>query len=239
MGKRTADEHWDAYEAPDGVAYLRSHDTAGAPDDPLERRTPWAITKHRLIDLANELAAGSSDGTMPVLGIDRLWLRGDGRLLLLDFPAPGAATSRAERTDASTPVGLLTAVASAASDAAGGPEREPLRSRPGNCSRAGLGADPHDAGAALIAVPAFMRFMDPQNMRMLGWLERVEEPPEPGSRLSDPAIRDAAERYVVGRYGAALRDDSFWSMAAAQGASPGCDRHGSRRHGIRPFRRRN
>ena len=52
---------------------------------------------------------------------------------------------------------------------------------------------------------------------MLRWLDTLAQPLTPEwSRLSDPEIRDAAERYVAGRYGAALTNDELWRGAVAQ-----------------------
>ena len=99
-GRRSATEAWDAFEAPDGY--------------PLVTRptTEWAALKTWLIDLASELTAATQDGSLPVLRLDRIWIRDDGRLVLLDFPAPGL--DPAARQMASTdlgPVALLSAVA--------------------------------------------------------------------------------------------------------------------------------
>ena len=52
----------------------------------------WSEARTWLIDLARELAAASRDGTLPRLGLDRLWLRADRRLVLLDFPVHGASS---------------------------------------------------------------------------------------------------------------------------------------------------
>jgi hypothetical protein len=39
--------------------------------------------------LATEISAAEQDGTLPALGLDRVWITGEGRAKLLDFPAPG------------------------------------------------------------------------------------------------------------------------------------------------------
>jgi hypothetical protein len=44
------------------------------------------------------------------------------------------------------------------------------------------------------------------------WLEALNEQPEAGSRLADPTVRDAVERYVVGSYGMRFRDPDFWNQ---------------------------
>ena len=61
------------------------------------------------------------------------------------------------------------------------------------------------------AVTGFLRSTD--NL-VLRWLETLSETKaSEGSRLGDPAVRDAVERYVVGQYGARLRDPKFWNLA--------------------------
>lgn len=108
-GRRADGDNWDAFECPDG--------------EPLLARTPssatWTTVKAWLLDLAHELAAATHEGTLPPLGLDRVWLRPDGRAVLLDFPAPGIGAdpgrSRADHGEsdgAMTPVELLAEVAS-------------------------------------------------------------------------------------------------------------------------------
>ena len=83
-GQRTSDECWDAFEAPEG-----------APLDPKPSSVPWSRARLWLADLAAELVAAEQDGTTPVLALDRVWVRPDGRAVLLDWPAPGAAIAPA------------------------------------------------------------------------------------------------------------------------------------------------
>ena len=98
-GRRSSTDNWDAFEAPDGQALL------------LQPQTEWATLKTWLLDLAAELTAAATDGSTPALRLDCIWIRDDGRLVLLDFPAPGLdAAARQAATDL-TPVGLLSAVA--------------------------------------------------------------------------------------------------------------------------------
>jgi hypothetical protein len=59
-----------------------------------------------LLDLANELHAAVREQSLPKLGLDRIWIRTDGRLVLLEFPAATALPA----LDL-TPVQLLAAVA--------------------------------------------------------------------------------------------------------------------------------
>ncbi len=78
-GRRSSDENWDAYEAPDGEVWT----TAVAPGG-------WSQVKLQLLDLVNELASSAEDGTRPPLALDRIWLRDNGRIVLLDFAPPDA-----------------------------------------------------------------------------------------------------------------------------------------------------
>src|SRR5262245_39235981 len=78
-GRRTGGDNWDAFEAPDGQPLLAA----------LREGTPqWSTLKSWLQDLSTELVAAAADNSMPLLRLDRLWIRDDGRLLLLDFAAP-------------------------------------------------------------------------------------------------------------------------------------------------------
>jgi hypothetical protein len=69
--------------------------------------------------------------------------------------------------------------------------------------------------ATLVAVPAMQRLMNPQNAEMLAWLGALSDP-RTDDRLSDPALREAAERYVAERYRSVLADGRFWSMTTGQ-----------------------
>ena len=80
-GRRSADENWDAYEAPDGGAWT----TSVAPG-------AWRHVKLQLLDLVNEMASSAEDGTRPPLALDRIWLRDNGRIVLLDFAPPGSSS---------------------------------------------------------------------------------------------------------------------------------------------------
>jgi len=68
--------------------------------------------KSWLLDLSAELVAAARDGSMPVLRLDRLWVRVDGRVVLLDFKGPDADHDQMSGAlpDLS-PVQLLSAVA--------------------------------------------------------------------------------------------------------------------------------
>jgi eukaryotic-like serine/threonine-protein kinase len=113
LAARRADgEQWDAFEAPGGEPLLMR----------LAAPPAWPVLKRWWQDLANELAAAAREGSLPSLGLDRLWVRDDGHLVLLDFAAPGlpaaapvngathAAPSAASETAPMTPVDLMAAL---------------------------------------------------------------------------------------------------------------------------------
>ncbi len=83
-GRRAPEENWDAYE---GVS--------GQPLANLIRACqPWTPVRFWLHDLAVEISAAEKDGTLPAaLELERVWITGDGRAKLLDFPAPSLATA--------------------------------------------------------------------------------------------------------------------------------------------------
>src|SRR5262245_8485493 len=108
-GRRSTEEHWDAFEAPDGAPLLAPDRFADATGRTV---TTWPVLKEFLLDLVNELSAAERDGTLPTLALDRLWVRHDGRIVLADFPVTIAgAFAPSERTQGLTPVALLAAVA--------------------------------------------------------------------------------------------------------------------------------
>jgi serine/threonine protein kinase len=102
-GRRNGFDNWDAFEAPDGQPLLQA----------LRGPAPqWSTLKSWLLDLAAELVASAGDGSTPSLHLDRLWIRDDGRLVLLDFPAPGLETGDTDPTTTDlSPVQLLSVVA--------------------------------------------------------------------------------------------------------------------------------
>jgi hypothetical protein len=77
-GKRSPQENWDAFEAPNGRPFLEL----------VTHPQPWREVRYWLHDLAAEISAAEKDGTLPALALDRVWITGDGRAKLLDFPAP-------------------------------------------------------------------------------------------------------------------------------------------------------
>lgn len=101
-GRRSAGdqpENWDAFEAPQGV-----------PLDPTPGSAPWSSAKGWLTDLTSELAAAEREGSTPFLAIDRVWIRTDGRAVLLDFPAPGTTSTSTAASSSMTALELLARV---------------------------------------------------------------------------------------------------------------------------------
>jgi hypothetical protein len=79
-GRRSPEENWDAFECVTGQPLLRL----------IQQPQPWSQVRFWLKDLAAEISAAEKDGTLPtVLALDRVWITGDSRVKLLDFPAPG------------------------------------------------------------------------------------------------------------------------------------------------------
>jgi uncharacterized RDD family membrane protein YckC len=232
-GRRSAEENWDAFEAPDGQPFL-AHRTP----------TSWPTMKLWLLDLANELRASIHEGSLPKLGLDRIWIRNDGHLVLLDFPADAASHDSQELA----PVRLLSAVAdhglSRDMNATGPtpltarsvidqwsgpnpPELEEARASLIGLSSAldsvpkwrraipiALAVIPFVvmAASALVVMPPVLRVMTPERTEMINLLESLSNqsaPVEP--RLADPEYRAALERYLAGRHGALLRDDALWN----------------------------
>jgi eukaryotic-like serine/threonine-protein kinase len=78
-GRRSAEECWDAYEAPEGRPFSAL----------LGEQQPWSSVRYWLLDLITEFNASSENQSIPVtVALDRLWITSDGRLKLLDFAAP-------------------------------------------------------------------------------------------------------------------------------------------------------
>ncbi|MGO9201651.1 MAG: protein kinase domain-containing protein [Limisphaerales bacterium] len=107
-GRRSPQENWDAFEALNGqplLRLLRFKPQSGQDAAPPSTPQPWAQVRYWLCDLAAELSAAQKDGTLPpFLGLDRVWITGDGRAKLLDFPAPGAPAPAAGASLPSPPM---------------------------------------------------------------------------------------------------------------------------------------
>ena len=78
-GRRTPSEAWDAYDAPEGLAFR-----AIPPD-----RRSWSAFRFWLFDLVRELDAVVGEQSDAVLNIDHVWITQTGRAMLLDFRCPG------------------------------------------------------------------------------------------------------------------------------------------------------
>jgi hypothetical protein len=241
-GRRSAEENWDAFEAPDGEPLNAHHG-----------RTSWPTMRLWLTDLANELHAATQEETLPKLALDRVWVRSDGRLVLLDFPAAGMSSnpSVGSAGENLTPLQLLSAVASFCLSEPAGPNSVPLRARsmidrwtapaPPDLSEAraglldllsapdrvtrrrrglvvGMTALPFlfAVGSALVAV---VRAGPSDKGEMIQLLDALEDGNVfVGNNSDDPAYRSAVEVYLAGRHGASLRDDVFWTGAATEWA---------------------
>jgi len=84
-GRRAPEENWDAFEAVSGRPLVHL----------AQSRQPWSQVRYWLYDLAREIVAAAKDGTLPpILALDRVWITGDGRAKLLDFPVPGLAPTK-------------------------------------------------------------------------------------------------------------------------------------------------
>ena len=98
-GRRSATENWDAFEAPSGGRLLKRN----------EASLDWPAARVVLADLLHEFAVALKEGSLPPLGLDRLWMRADGRTVLLDFEAPSVMAPPSSA--GATPMELLAAVA--------------------------------------------------------------------------------------------------------------------------------
>ncbi|HKE86669.1 MAG TPA: protein kinase [Vicinamibacterales bacterium] len=241
-GRRSADENWDAYEAPDGVAWT----TAVA-------SSAWSQTKLHLLDLANELASSKDESTLPPLSLDRIWLRDNGRIVLLDF-APPDATSRAAAI--LTPEQLLQAAASRVPKIPDAPASIPLSARAFLERWSGPSVPTlHEARAALLTmaaapdhvqlwrralpgvlaatpvalmllvsvaiIPALSRFTTSETAAMMNLLGALRSKTLPADNpFRRPEVRAAAEVAVAGRYGDLIRSEDFWNAGFVRSLAP-------------------
>ena len=110
---------YEVYEAPGGRTFAGSIAS-------LQRRR-WPIVRDWLGSLADEIAAGVSDGTLDALSLDRIWIDQRGHARLLDWGAPGDEGRRSTAVSCSPDLNgaqqFLAAVASSALAA----EKLPLR----------------------------------------------------------------------------------------------------------------
>ncbi|HET9372228.1 MAG TPA: protein kinase [Vicinamibacterales bacterium] len=222
--RRSPEQNWDAFEAP-----------SGGPVDLSPASAPWTSVRGWLNDLAAEIAAGERDGTLPPLSLDRVWIRHDGRALLLDFPAPGASPTP-ERSEARSPAQLLAAVGGLA---IGRDASSPMpvtavamldrwRKKPAltiaalqaDLAGASLSADTVSRGRRLIPVLAtaapvvLMCSVTLIAIRQVDRLSpqdaRLLELLEAVSEEKDATKRQALETYLAGTRRAALVDRAAW-----------------------------
>jgi eukaryotic-like serine/threonine-protein kinase len=241
-GRRSADDNWDAYEAPDGAAWTSAIADAA-----------WSEVKLPLLDLANELAHSAEDGTRPPLALDRVWVRENGRIVLLDFPPPD---SPAGATADLTPEQLLQAAASRVPRHSSEPAALPLSARAFLERWSGPSLPTiADARAALLAmtsapshvhwwrralpgalasapvglmlvvsvamIPALEQFAGSETSGMMNLLGALKSTTLPADNpLREPAVRAAAEVAIAGRYGHLIRDESFWNGGVVRGLAP-------------------
>jgi uncharacterized RDD family membrane protein YckC len=241
-GRRTQEENWDAYEAPDGSPWA-----SGIAD------SSWTQTKLHLLDLTHELAAGADDGTLPPLALDRVWVRDNGRIVLLDVAPPGApshppaaltpeqllqaAANRVPRHPLhpaalplsarqfldrwSAPVTPTLADARAAlASMAGAPDsvRWWRRALPGT-----LAASPVLTMMVIgfVIIPALTRFASSDASAMMNLLGALKSTTLAANNpLRDPDVRAAAEIAIAGRYRDMIRDESFWTAGIVRGLAP-------------------
>ena len=78
-GKRTPVECWDAYDAPEGLPFVRI-----GPD-----RRSWSAVRFWLCDVARELDAIVADRDDIRLDTEYVWITESSRAILLDFRCPG------------------------------------------------------------------------------------------------------------------------------------------------------
>ena len=101
-GQRAPTESWDAYEALTGKPLVEL----------IAEKPPWPQVRFWLLDLAEELRAAEQDGSLPAtLSLDQVWITGENRAKLLDFPVSGALPMASERETPLTPQEFLRHVA--------------------------------------------------------------------------------------------------------------------------------
>jgi hypothetical protein len=71
--------------------------------------------------------------------------------------------------------------------------------------------------AGAVTVPTITRFFASEDAQIVSFLQSLSEVPDADSRLNDPVVRDATERYVAGRYRDRLQSDELWSFLGLQG----------------------
>ncbi len=83
-GQRHETDCWDAYEAVDGQPI----------DEAVSRPLPWSRVRHWIADLAREIDAGLSDGSLPPLPADSIWIGRDDRARIVEWSRRSGALAR-------------------------------------------------------------------------------------------------------------------------------------------------
>ncbi len=235
VGRRSEEENWDAYEAPDGAPLVNY----------LKGAQPWLRVRSWLLDIADELAASFAEKThIGAAGPDRLWLTREGRVLLLDHPAPGALCGHARRVhDAVSAQEFVRDIATAAL-----PQRIPMHARrfltmlqahefdSAKSMAAGLRADaekdaivnPRRRLLGVLIAPAIafgilltISFINSRDARRFDRLWAAEYGELISPRLvievqkeqavANPLTADRCALVLSGRYGEILGSEEFWN----------------------------
>jgi hypothetical protein len=106
QGERAPGENWDAFDRPNGRPLTALRDA----------KDSWGNGRVWLADLADELHASLSAGTLPdAVSLSQVWITDAGRAVILDFPARGASDEPARAiTNAEHVQQFLEAAAEAA-----------------------------------------------------------------------------------------------------------------------------
>ena len=239
-GRRSEEENWDAYEAPDGAPLANL----------LGGEQPWSRVRSWLLDIAEEMSASFADGTpVGAAGADRLWLTREGRVLLLDYPAPGARIGHTRNVhDAISAQAFVRDIATAAL-----PIRIPLHARtfltalngqkfdsPGQIASKLRGDVEKDAHVNLqrrllgvIIAPAIalgilltISFSNSRDARRFDALWASEYGSLASLRLvievereqavANPLTADRCALVLSGKYGEIIGGDSFWTHPETQ-----------------------
>lgn len=95
------EQSWDVFEYTEGQSLIAA----------VGNHTDWNSARRWLDDLQNELSLATSHDQLPTsLTLDNLWLTKDGRLKLLDFPAPVSKDSLESETKTTGPLSNSTSV---------------------------------------------------------------------------------------------------------------------------------
>jgi hypothetical protein len=239
-GRRSDTENWDAFEAPSGGPLLKRN----------EASLDWPAARVVLSDLVHEFADASKEGSLPPLGLDRLWMRADGRTVLLDFEAPGVEASPSSAK--ATPMELLAAVAGRVTMPGAVSEDSRLPLSAGRLLRRWS----REAPRSLEEAQAQLREAAAAHERLSRWRRAVPLAMAAGPVLffglaslavfpnadvliltpadreviglltvletdgQSPDYRLAIETYLAGQHGALLRNTPFWSSSMQDSDRP-------------------